>query len=150
MNKIFIDTNIFYNILFETSLTQVARKLLEDYEENKFHTSLTVVNELLYISTRKHYQTKGEISGPYSLRRLIANKGYPEEIVNGIRRLLWDLEVEVLIENVSYQDMMENASRLKLLPSDAIIALTCRHYGIDTILTFDEDFKRVPWLKAVP
>jgi len=74
VNKVFIDTNIFYNILFETSLTQEARKLLEDYEESKFHTSLTVVNELLYISTRKHYQTTGEISGPYSLRRLIASK----------------------------------------------------------------------------
>jgi len=150
VNKIFIDTNVFYNILFETSLTQVARKLLEDFEESKFHTSLTVVNELLYISTRKYYQTTGEISGPYSLRRLIASKGYPELIVNGIRRLLRDLEVEVLIENVGYQDMIETASSLKLLPSDTIIALTCKHYGIDTILTFDEDFKRVPWLKAVP
>ncbi|MET1159486.1 MAG: PIN domain-containing protein [Thermoprotei archaeon] len=38
----------------------------------------------------------------------------------------------------------------KLLPGDAIIALTCKHHGIDTILTFDEDFKRVPWLKVVP
>ena len=70
MNKIFIGTNVFYNILFETSFTQVARKLLEDFEESKFHTSLTVVNELLYISTRKYYQSTEEISGPYSLRRL--------------------------------------------------------------------------------
>ncbi|MCD6428768.1 MAG: PIN domain-containing protein [Desulfurococcales archaeon] len=38
----------------------------------------------------------------------------------------------------------------RLLPSDAIIALTCKHYGIDTILTLDEDFKQVPWLKVVP
>ncbi len=150
MSKVFIDTNIFYNILFETSLTQIARKLLEDYEESMFYTSLTVVNELLYISTRKHYQTTGEISGPYSLRRLIASKGYPKLIVDGIRKLLRDLEVEILIETVSYQDMIETASSLNLLPSDAIIALTCRYYGIDTILTFDEDFKRIPWLKVVP
>ena len=150
MNGIFIDTNIFYNILFKTSLTQTARRLLEDYEDRKFYASLTVVNELLYIATRKYYQATGEISRPYSLRRLIASKGYPELIVNGIRRLLRDLEVEVLIENVGYQDMIETASSLKLLPSDTIIALTCKHYGIDTILTFDEDFKRVPWLKAVP
>ncbi len=150
MSKSFIDTNVFYNILFGTSLTQIARKLLEDYEESMFYTSLTVVNELLCISTRKHYQTKGEVSGPYSLRKLIASKGYPKLIVDGIRKLLGDLEVEVLIESVSYQDMIETASSLKLLPSDAIIALTCRHYGIDTILTFDEDFKRVPWLKVIP
>ena len=46
--------------------------------------------------------------------------------------------------------MIETAGQLKLLPSDAIIALTCIHKYIDTIITFDEDFKRVPWLKVVP
>ena len=150
MNKVFIDTNIFYNILFETKLTQAARKLLEDYEECLFHTSLTVINELLYISTRKYYQTVQEITGSYSIRRLIANKGYPAPIINGIQRLLKDLEVEVFVENVRYQDMIEVANHLKLLPSDAVIALTCKHYNIETILTFDEDFKRVPWLKVIP
>ncbi|MEB3773835.1 MAG: PIN domain-containing protein [Desulfurococcales archaeon] len=149
MNSVFIDTNILYNILFETSLTRKARRLLEEYEENKFHTSLTVVNELLYISARKYYQTLGELKSSYSFRKLIARKGYPEFIANGIRRLLEDLEVEVLVENVKYQEMIEVASQLKLLPSDAIIALTCKHNNIDTIITFDEDFKRVPWLKVV-
>ena len=124
--------------------------MLEDYEENKFYTSLTVINELLYISTRKYYQTTEKFKGPYSLRKLIVNKGYPKLIVNGIKKLLEDLEVEVLVENVEYQDMMETASQLKLLPSDAIIALTCKHNDIDTIITFDEDFKRVHWLKVVP
>ncbi len=122
MNKVFIDTNIFYNILFETNLTRKARNLLEDHEENKFYTSLTVVNELLYVSTRKYYQAMEELKGPYSLRKLIANKGYPKFIVDGIRNLLEDLEVEVLVENVEYQDMIEAARQLKLLPSDVIIA----------------------------
>ena len=150
MNGVFIDTNIFYNILFETSLTRVARRLLEDYEDKKFHTSLTVVNELLYITTRKYYQATGDAKGPYDMRKLIANKGYPRFIIDGIRRLLEDIEVEILVENIGHQDMIEYASYLKLLPSDTIIALTCKHYGIDTILTFDEDFRRVPWLKVVP
>jgi len=150
VNKVFIDTNIFYNILFETSLTRKTRELLENYEENQFYTSLTVINELLYISTRKYYQTTENLKGSYSLRELIVDKGYPKFIINGIRNLLEDLEVEVLAENVEYQDMIETASQLKLLPSDAIIALTCKHNGIDTIITFDEDFKRVRWLKVVP
>ena len=38
----------------------------------------------------------------------------------------------------------------RLAPRDAIIALTCRHYGISTILSFDEDFKRISWLKVTP
>jgi predicted nucleic acid-binding protein len=150
VNRVFIDTNVFYNILFETSLTEKARKLLEDYEESMFYTSLTVVNELLYISTRKYYQTMSQSSGPYSLRMLIARKGYPDFIINGINSLLEDLEVEVLIDEVSYRDVLETARTLRLLPSDAIIALTCKHNNIDTIITFDEDFRKVPWLKVIP
>jgi len=42
------------------------------------------------------------------------------------------------------------AKKYRLLPADALIALTCKHYEIDTILTFDEDFKRVPWLEVIP
>ena len=64
--------------------------------------------------------------------------------------MLKDLEVEVLVENVEYRDLIETVRQLKLLPSDTIIALTCRHYGIDIIITFDEDFKKVPWLKVIP
>ena len=37
-----------------------------------------------------------------------------------------------------------------LLPNDALITATCKHYNINTIATFDEDFKRVPWLKVIP
>ncbi len=91
-----------------------------------------------------------ELKGPYSLRKLIANKGYPKFIVNDIKRMLEDLEVEVLVEDVEYQDMIETASQLKLLPSDTIIALTCKHNNIHTIITFDEYFKRIPWLKVAP
>ena len=48
------------------------------------------------------------------------------------------------------QELIDSAKKFHLLPADALIALTCRHYGIDAILTFGEDFKRVPWLKVVP
>ena len=36
-----------------------------------------------------------------------------------------------------------------LLPNDALIAATCRHYGIKKIATFDEDFERVDFLEIV-
>ncbi len=51
MNNVFIDTNIFYNILFKTQLTDRARKLLIKLEDRSFYTCLIVINELLYIST---------------------------------------------------------------------------------------------------
>lgn len=48
------------------------------------------------------------------------------------------------------RELLETMKKYKLTPSDAIIALTCKHYGMNTILTFDEDFKRVSWLKVIP
>ncbi len=38
--------------------------------------------------------------------------------------------------------------KYNLLPNDALIAATCRHYGIK-IATFDDDFKRVDFLEVV-
>ncbi len=56
----------------------------------------------------------------------------------------------MLEDRASLQEVVETIKQFKLLPADAIIALTCRHYGIDVILTFDDDFRRVPWLRVVP
>ena len=83
--------------------------------------------EINLISVRK--QTYGEIE-------LIVSNGKSE-----------DRTVKIAGK---YKDMIETAGHLKLLPSDSIIALTCRYHGIDVILTFDEDFKRIPWLQAIP
>ena len=150
MNKAFIDTNIFYNILFETSLTPTARRLLEENEDSILYTSLTVVNELLYIATRRYYQSTGLARGAWSLKKLVAKRGYPQHIVEAIEGLLEGLEVNVLPENLDYSEVLEAAARLRLLPSDAVIALVCRYNGIDTIITFDDDFRRVPWLRTLP
>ncbi|WP_148679244.1 PIN domain-containing protein [Aeropyrum pernix] len=49
-----------------------------------------------------------------------------------------------------HQEFTKTLLNYKLLPNDAQIALTCKHYEIDTILTFNEDFKIVPWLKVIP
>ncbi|MCE4613675.1 MAG: PIN domain-containing protein [Desulfurococcales archaeon] len=65
-------------------------------------------------------------------------------------KLLKTINVFVVQDYAAPHELLETMTRYNLPPSDAIIALTCRHYGIDTILTFDEDFKRVPWLKVIP
>ena len=63
-----------------------------------------------------------------------------------LRKYFIELEIDEEIKQVAL-DVME---RYGLLPNDAIIAATCRHYSIDTIITFDEDFRRIPWLKVIP
>ena len=43
----------------------------------------------------------------------------------------------------------EIMKKYRLLPNDALIAATCKHYGIRKIATFDDDFKRVDFLEVV-
>jgi len=60
------------------------------------------------------------------------------------------LGILVLEDKGSLRELLETMKNYDLLPGDALIATTAKHYGIDVILTFDEDFKRVPWLKVIP
>lgn len=64
--------------------------------------------------------------------------------------MLSEYNIIVLQDRASIDEIHEAMIKYKLLPGDAIIALTCKYYSVSTILTFDEDFKRVPWLKVIP
>ena len=66
------------------------------------------------------------------------------------RELFKRLNIRLISSMYTEYGLYKALIDFRLLPSDAIVALTCKHYGIDTILTFDEDFKRVPWLKVIP
>ncbi len=83
-------------------------------------------------------------------------KKKPELIKETIRRLdkqiafLREYFIELEISEDVKQTALEITKQYGLLPNDALIAATCKHYNIDTLITFDEDFKRIPWLKVVP
>ena len=64
--------------------------------------------------------------------------------------MLHEFDIAILRDYAEPEELLEAMRKYQLTPSDAIIALTCKHYGINTILTFDEDFKRIPWLKVIP
>lgn len=86
------------------------------------------------------------------VREYIKTHGYKlfEEDLNELTTLLKDAKVIVLEDKVTPQELIDVARKYHLLPADALVALTCKHYGIERILTFDDDFKRVPWLTAIP
>lgn len=150
MKLAYIDTSFILSILFETEKSDLAEQTLETHRDLRFMISGIAVNEALYVATYEYYKRKGVIRGRYDLRKLIARQGYPREVITAVNSFLKDLSVEIVSDYFDYNEYLRIVQEFKLLPSDAQIALTCRHYGIDTILTFDEDFKRVPWLKVVP
>ncbi len=150
VDRTYIDTSIILAILLETEKSSLAQDILEAYSEYKLVISGIAINEALYVATYEYYRLKGEIKGKHGLRKLIARKGYPKEVLDTINSFLKDLDVEIIGDHYEHTEYLKLLREYKLLPNDAQIALTCKHYAIGTILTFDEDFKRVPWLKVIP
>jgi len=150
VKRAYIDTSLILAILLETEKSDLAQQVLETHGKYGFVISGIAVNEALYVATYEYYRQKGMIKGRHGLRKLIAKQGYPKEVIDTLDSLLKDLNVEIINDYFEYAEYLKILQGYKLLPNDAQIALTCRHRGIKTILTFDEDFKRVPWLNPVP
>ncbi len=147
---IFIDTNIFYNILYETELTSKAKKAIELLVEPV--TSVIVYNELLHVTFRAYARRKYGIANYHEFKKFFVERGIGafEEPLEEIHRLLGELNVKIMTDFQSVEELRDVVAQYRLLPIDAQIAVTCRYHGISTIATLDEDFKRVPWLKIIP
>jgi hypothetical protein len=121
-------------------------------KSDQVYTSLRTIEEASYVLVRiyatKHYGARSI----YQIREIINRYGL--EFIKGeldtLRNLLSEFNIVVLQDKAEVDEIHDTMVRYNLLPGDSIIALTCKHYNIDTILTFDEDFKRVPWLKVIP
>ena len=70
-------------------------------------------------------------------------QSFLEELYSEDRLVFLPITMEIV------KEAGEIAIQYGLLPNDALIAATCRHYGISTIASFDEDFKRIPWLEVI-
>ena len=146
---ILLDTNILYHILHKTSLTDEALTLLED-NPGEYVVDTIVHNELIYTSTLHYLEHRHGVKGAYSARKWIRKHGYPREVIQAVEEVIKRLDIRLVQSIYTEKELYEALLKYRLLPSDALIALTCRHYGIGRILTFDEDFKRVPWLTVLP
>jgi predicted nucleic acid-binding protein len=147
---IFVDTNIFYNILYRTELTPEARRAADMLVDPV--TSMIVYNELLHVTFRAYARRRYGITSYHEFKRFFAEKGIDafREPLESIHSLLDELDVKILEDHQSTTELLDAMTRYRLLPTDAQIVVTCKHYNIDTIATLDKDFKRVPWLKTIP
>ena len=145
-----MDTNILYNILYETELTPKARDAVKLLVEPVI--SVIVYNELLHVTFRAYAKRKYGITSYHEFRRFFAEKGTEafKEPLELIHELIGELNIKILNDYQSVEELKEAIAKYKLLPTDAQIVITCRHYGITTIATLDKDFERVPWLQVIP
>ena len=148
---LFLDTNaIIYYLHDVKPYSQVVEDIISS--EDELYTSIRVIDEAIFTIVRTKAWLELGIRRIEKLREYIRIHGYVifEAEFNELTTLLKDAKVTVLDDKATPQELVDVARKYHLLPADALIALTCKHYGIGRILTFDEDFKRVPWLTIIP
>ena len=148
--EVFIDSSIFIAHCMKNDRTLL--KLVE--RKNKLVTSPSVLEEALYKCLFiKNEETFG--GGVYSLKR---NYQRHRDVFSGILlyfekfiKILREYEILRLLEinDAIYELMIEMSKKYSLLPNDALIAATCKFYGIKHIASFDEDFQRVDFLEVL-
>jgi len=145
-----LDTNIIYHFLFETELTGASEKVIRETIIEGIAIPMIVYNELLYTVGAKIARVKYGVKGKYSFRKHIAKHGFPEEAIEKVNDFIRDFKVTILRDYQDPDKLVEIIKVYRLAPNDAQIVLTCKQSNIETLATFDEDFKRVPWLKVIP
>jgi predicted nucleic acid-binding protein len=148
---IFLDTNaILYFLHGVEPFSQQVESIIMG--EDELYTSIRVLDEAIFTIIRVKAWLRLGIKRVEKLRDYIQKHGYTafEAELNELATFLEDAGITVLEDKATLQELVATVRRYHLLPADALVALTCKHYGIDTILTFDEDFRRVPWLRVIP
>ncbi len=151
MTTVLVDSNIFIQLLYEGPRAEEAEELLVQHP--LLATSLGIVDEVLHFIIRREARIKYGITKSYELRKLVRRTGiqFAKEQIEKFLSMINELYIRVLADIVSSPQQIVNVmENYNLPPRDAIIALTCKHYGINIILTFDKDFKKIPWLKVIP
>jgi predicted nucleic acid-binding protein len=126
---IFLDTSFVISLLIETEKTKDAREFFNETADT-FVTCVSVYEETFFVGIIK--------KNGYDFADTLLN--YMHEIFD-IAEVVCDTNDIKLIENV--------ATTCRLMPNDALIAATCKYYGIRKLATFDDDFNRVDFLEVV-
>ena len=146
----FVDSNVFAYYIFKSEYTEEAARLLVEHED--LATSIRVIDEVVFLSIRRLALERLGLRRLDKIKAYISKHGlsFAMDKLSMLRDVITELDIMILKDTADLEELFDTMIRYNLTPSDALISLTCKHYGIDTIITFDEDFKRVPWLKVIP
>ena len=134
--RVFFDSNVFLYHL--GGVMDRATELLEMVEDGEVtgYINDVVISEVIYGYLRAVTGFK-----PYELRKKITKIDLNLDPVYDLLDLFHVLPLNVGLK------ILEIIEDYKLLPNDAIIAASCKYFGIKKIATFDDDFKRVDFLE---
>jgi len=142
--RVLFDSNVFLKYL---AGFQEAKALVDKVEDGEWEGYINdiVVSEVIYgylrlsLNMSRYKLRKYIIKNNNLVRELLKNDIYP--LLSIFKLLPLNLDVYNIIQYIA---------EYGLLPNDALIAATYRIYDIDLLATFDNDFRRIPWIKVVP
>ncbi len=128
--KVYLDTNFIVSLVVKTEFSKkaeiISKTLLKDAE---LFVGMNTIEETTYVLMR------------------ILKIGI-DDAAKLLKNFLEEMEVAIL-EFLPFDTYIEICEKYDLLPNDALIAATCKYYGISKIATFDEDFAKVDFLEMV-
>lgn len=145
---IFLDTSFIISLLIETEKTEDARKFFNEASDS-FITSISVYEETFFVGIKIIAEDILNIRNSYSLRDHIKKSGYgfADTFLNYMPKIFDNVEI---VHDTKDIKLIENvATTCRLMPNDAVIAATCKFYGVRKIATFDDDFARVDFIEIV-
>ena len=150
MEKIVVDTNVLVNFFLKTGLIGKAKDTIKYVLTKSTPIVFTnILEETTFILIREELTHKG-IERFYDQRNFIEKNGYESLFVyRKFIEFLTEFDILILENRCDIEDFRNIMEKFRLLPNNALIAATCKHYGIKKIATFDEDFKRVDFLEIV-
>jgi len=147
---ILLDTNaiIYYLHRIEPYASKTKQVLLN---REDLAVTLRIADEVVFTLIRLEAWKKLGIRRLNELRDYIRKHGIEKFdcAIIDVEGLINKLGITVLEDRGDLRELLEAMRKYNLLPGDALIAVTAKYYNIDNILTFDEDFKRVPWLRVI-
>jgi len=146
--KCFIDTTVILEVVLQNQVN-----LLRKLADFVLHTSINVLEEACYkiVSACVLESLGAEKAGIFKIKDVF-EKGSADELIEEKLHILNFLKNRLVVLELNESIFDESKKMIKeyhLLPNDALIASTCKHYGIKKIATFDEDFERVDFLEIV-
>lgn len=148
--RVLLDTNVLYNFLFETPLTESSKSLLS--EPYDFHVSTLALNELYYSVIRRKAETAFGIHSYRKLKEFLKENGYKpfQKELRLVESVIEGLGIIRVNDSQNWELVRELMFKYSLLPSDATILATAIENGIEALATFDRDYSKVQELKIIP
>jgi len=148
-SNVFIDSSVLVGLnLGDEKAKELVKSLIE-------RGCVLIINPLVFSETAYKVMftlaLKDGIKGVHDLKKHLNKYTWAYGKVKDSITLLIKNELLKIVE-VNWEILElsgEIGEKYTLLTNDAIIAATCKHYGIKKIATFDGDFRKVDFLEVI-